>query len=55
MSGLSRLSQRKADRFPPRQDSELTFALALLATFAIGLTLIFPEGAEFEPVPHLPL
>jgi hypothetical protein len=58
MSGLRRLSRKRARKFPSGQDSEITFrliALALLATLAIGLSLIAPERPSLEPVLRLGL
>jgi hypothetical protein len=43
--GTARLSRRGAGEFPPREGSEVVFNLvALLATLAIGLTLMSPQG-----------
>jgi hypothetical protein len=56
MSGLHRLSRRRAREFPPREGSEVVFSLvALLATLAIGLTLISPQGAWLEQLLYLPI
>jgi hypothetical protein len=53
MSGLHRLSRRRARRFAPGQASEFTFgliALAILATLAVGMRLVSPGGPLFEPM-----
>ncbi len=56
MSGLHRLSRRRAREFPPREGSEVVFGVvALSATLAIGLMLTSPRGAWLEQLLYLPL
>jgi hypothetical protein len=56
MSGVDRLSRRRAREFPPPAGSRLVFSLvALLATLAIGLTLISPQGLWLEQLLYLPI
>jgi hypothetical protein len=53
MSGLHRLSGKRARKFPSGQDSEITFgliAVALLATLAVDLSLTAPESPSLEPL-----